>query len=168
MLTANRALMGALRRPDESVRVLVALWFPGRGPHHARPLGLTFRDLRNARGTGRPVLCALEPSVLRTCRVAEDKTLLHLSICEVRALTPLSPTCPGPCCLAEVSPLSKAMWTQFYGPQSPASKVPTKVPKGGPALRGRALRSACQGLAGHRAKAEPSHRSAGASCKLGL
>lgn len=75
--------------------------------------------------------CALEPSVLRTRRVAEDKTLLHLSICEVRALTSLSPTCPGPCCLAEVSPLWKAMWSQFYGPQSPASKVPTKVPKGG-------------------------------------
>lgn len=112
--------------------------------------------------------CALEPSVLRTRRVAEDKTLLRLSICEVRASTSLSPTCPGPCCLAEVSPLWKAMWSQFYGPQSPASKVPTKVPKGGPALRGRALWSACQGLAGHRAKAEPSQRSAGAGCKLGL
>lgn len=33
--------------------------------------------------------------------------------------------------MAEVSPLSKGMQSHFYGPQSPASKLPTRVPKEG-------------------------------------
>lgn len=158
MLIASRALRGPLRRLEESVRPPVTLSCQRTAVRSAAGPHLPGCETR--RGSWQA--CARGPSVRETHRVAADNTVLCPSICELRASTSLSPDV-----WLKFLPCRRKCRANFMGLRALHPTSPQGPPKG-PARCGRALQSACQGLAGHRANAEPSHRSVGISRKLGL
>lgn len=95
--------------------------------------------------------CARGPSVRETRWAAADNTLLCPSICELRASTSLSPDV-----WLKFLPCQRKCRANFMGLRALHPTSPQGPPKG-PARCGRALRSACQGLAGSVPAAAPFH-----------